>query len=66
MRSARRCLSAALRRRARATLPVIGETLEVEVSRASVLARKDAAEGATKDFRRKAVAFEKLLAERSA
>ena len=62
----RAVLAAALRRRARATLPVIGETLEVEVSRASVLARKDAAEGATKDFRRKAVAFEKLLAERSA
>ncbi len=62
----RAVLAGALRRHARATLPAIGEALGVEVSRASMLARRDAAEGATKDARRKIAALEKLLADRSA
>jgi REP element-mobilizing transposase RayT len=62
----RAVLAAALRRHARATLPAIGETLGVEVSRASVLARAETGEGAAKELRRKATAFEKLLAERAA
>ena len=59
-------LAAALRRHARATLPAIGEALGVEVSRASILARRDGAEGASKEVRKKIAAFEKLLSERSA
>ena len=62
----RAALAGALRRHARATLPAIGEALGVEVSRASMLARRDAGEGATKDLRRKLAALEKLLADRSA
>jgi putative transposase len=62
----RAVLAGALRRHARATLPSIGEALGVEVSRASMLARRDAGEGATKDLRRKSAAFEKLLADRPA
>lgn len=62
----RALLAAALRRHARATLPAIGEALGVEVSRASALARRDAGEGAGKELRRKAAAFEKLLADRPA
>jgi REP element-mobilizing transposase RayT len=62
----RALLAAALRRHARATLPAIGEALGVEVSRASMLARREAGEGATKDVRKKIVALEKLLAERPA
>lgn len=62
----RALLAAALRRHARAALPAIGEALGVEVSRASILARRDAAEGASKEMRRKVAAFERLLAERSA
>lgn len=62
----RALLAAALRRHARATLPAIGEALGVEVSRASALARRDAAEGASRDAKKKLAAFEKLLAERPA
>lgn len=62
----RALLAAALRRNARATLPAIGEALGVEVSRASALARRDAGTGAGKELRKKAAAFEKLLAERAA
>ncbi|MFN7986127.1 MAG: transposase [Thermoanaerobaculia bacterium] len=62
----RAALAGALRRHARATLPAIGEALGVEVSRASMLARRDAGESATKDLRRKLAALEKLLADRSA
>jgi REP element-mobilizing transposase RayT len=62
----RSILAGALRRRARATLPVIGEALGVELSRASMLARRDAGEGATKDVRRKIATLERLLAERRA
>lgn len=62
----RAILAAALRRHARATLPAIGEALGVEVSRASMLARRDTAEGASRDVRKKTAAFEKLLADRSA
>ena len=62
----RAVLAGALRRHARATLPAIGEALGVEVSRASMLARRDAAEGATKDLRKKLAAFEKLLGAREA
>ncbi|MBK8598379.1 MAG: transposase [Holophagales bacterium] len=62
----RALLAAALRRHARATLPAIGEALGVEVSRASILARRDGAEGASKEVRKKIAAFEKLLSERSA
>ena len=62
----RSVLAGALRRHARATLPTIGETLGVEVSRASMLARKAPGEGATKEVRKKIAALEKLLAERPA
>jgi len=62
----RALLAAALRRHARATLPAIGEALDVEVSRASALARRDAADGASKEQKKKLAAFEKLLSERSA
>jgi len=62
----RALLAAALRRHARATLPVIGEALGVEVSRASLLARRDAVEGAPRETRKNLAAFEKLLADRSA
>jgi REP element-mobilizing transposase RayT len=62
----RAILAGALRKHARATLPAIGEALGVEVSRASILARRDAIEGAGKDVRRKLVSLEKLLAERPA
>jgi REP element-mobilizing transposase RayT len=60
----RAILAGALRQHARATLPAIGEALGVEVSRASILARRDAAEGASKDVRKKLAAFDKLLSER--
>jgi hypothetical protein len=62
----RAILAGALRKNARATLPAIGEALGVEVSRASILARRDAVEGAGKDVRRKLVSLERLLAERPA
>ena len=62
----RAILAGALRRHARATLPAIGEALGVEVSRASILARRGAPEGASKDVRKKVAALEKLLSERSA
>jgi REP element-mobilizing transposase RayT len=62
----RAILAAALRKHARATLPAIGEALGVEVSRASMLARRNAGDGATRDVRRKMAALEKLLAERPA
>lgn len=60
----RALLAAALRRHARATLPVIAATFGVELSRASMLARRDGLDGATREQRRNAAAFEKLLAER--
>lgn len=60
----RATLAAALRVHARATLPVIAAAFGVELSRASMLARRDGLDGAGKDLRRKAAAFEKLLAER--
>jgi len=62
----RSILAGALRKHARATLPAIGEALGVEVSRASILARRDVLEGAGKDVRRKVAALEKLLSERRA
>lgn len=60
----RAILAGALRQHARATLPAIGEALGVEVSRASMLARREAAEGANKDVRKKIAALDKLLSER--
>ena len=60
----RALLAGALRRHARVTLPVIAETFGVELSRASMLARRDALDGATKELRRRTTAFERLLAER--
>lgn len=60
----RAVLAGALRKHARATLPAIGEVLGVEVSRASILARRNAAEGASKDVNRKLASLEKRLAER--
>ena len=62
----RAILAGALRKHARATLPAIGEALGVEVSRASILARRGAPEGASKDVRKKVASLEKLLSERSA
>lgn len=62
----RALLAGALRKHARATLPAIGEALGVEVSRASILARRDAVEGAGKDVRKKLATLEKLLSERPA
>jgi REP element-mobilizing transposase RayT len=62
----RSVLAGALRRHARATLPAIGEALGVEVSRASTLARRDAAEGASKEQKRKIAVLAKLLSERTA
>ncbi|MBI5442943.1 MAG: hypothetical protein HY900_17230, partial [Deltaproteobacteria bacterium] len=60
----RAILAGALRRHARATLPAIGEALGVEVSRAAILARRDAAEGAGKEVLKKLAALERSLAER--
>lgn len=62
----RAILAGTLRKHARATLPAIGEALGVEVSRASILARRNALEGASKDVRKKVAALEKLLSERPA
>ncbi len=62
----RAILAGALRKHARATLPAIGEALGVEVSRASILARREVGEGASKEERKKLAALEKLLAERRA
>ncbi|HYN41204.1 MAG TPA: transposase [Thermoanaerobaculia bacterium] len=60
----RAILAGALRKHARATLPAIGEALGVEVSRASILARREVGEGASKEARKKLFSLEKLLAER--
>jgi REP element-mobilizing transposase RayT len=62
----RAILAGALRKHARATLPAIGGALGVEVSRASILARREMGEGASKEERKKLLSLEKLLAERSA
>ncbi len=62
----RAILAGALRKHARATLPAIGEALGVELSRASILARRDVLEGAARDVRKKVATFEKLVSERSA
>ena len=62
----RAILAGALRKHARATLPAIGEALGVEVSRASMLARRDPVEGASKEVRKKLSVLDKLLAERPA
>jgi REP element-mobilizing transposase RayT len=62
----RAILAGALRKHARATLPVIGEALGVELSRASILARREVGEGAGKEERKKLLSLEKLLAERRA
>ena len=62
----RAILAGALRQHSRATLPAIGEALDVEVSRASILARRDAVEGASKDVRKKLTALDRLLSERPA
>ena len=62
----RAILAGALRQHARATLPAIGEALGVEVSRASILARRDAGDGASKEVRKRIAALDRLLAERPA